>query len=114
MDQKEKLLKEINEDRKRLLDIQVKITSLDKKMPFWKIFLLPLASSLGIFLLTGLINLSESQRLGIFLIAFIISIVCLTLISRSRMKKEKDYLVSQRMEVQSIIFEKSKRLRDLT
>lgn len=111
MDDKEKILKDISEDRKKLFRINEEIEGLDKKVSFWKIFLFPLAISLIIFILAGQLGLSDGQKIGIFIITFALALILLTRRSKKIISQEKEILIEKRKNIQHEIFEKTKLLR---
>lgn len=111
MDDKEKILQDISEDRKKLFRINEEIEGLDKKVSFWKIFLFPLAISLIIFILAGQLGLSDGQKIGIFIITFALALILLTRRSRKIISQEKEILIEKRKNIQHEIFEKTKLLR---
>ena len=112
MDDKEKILKDISEDRKKLFRINEEIEGLDKKVSFWKIFLFPLAISLIIFILAGQLGLSDGQKIGIFIITFALALILLTRRSKKIISQEKEILIEKRKNIQHEIFEKTKLLRE--
>ncbi len=112
MDDKEKILKDISEDRKKLFRINEEIEGLDKKVSFWKIFLFPLAISLIIFILEGQLGLSDGQKIGIFIITFALALILLTRRSKKIISQEKEILIEKRKNIQHEIFEKTKLLRE--
>ena len=112
MDDKEKILQDISEDRKKLFRINEEIEGLDKKVSFWKIFLFPLAISLIIFILAGQLGLSDGQKIGIFIITFALALILLTRRSRKIISQEKEILIEKRKNIQHEIFEKTKLLRE--
>ncbi len=112
MDDKEKILQDISEDRKKLFRINEEIEGLDKKVSFWKIFLFPLAISLIIFILAGQLGLSDGQKIGIFIITFALALILLTRISKKIISQEKEILIEKRKNIQHEIFEKTKLLRE--
>lgn len=111
MDDKEKILKDISEDRKKLFRINEEIEGLDKAISFWKIFLFPLVISLIIFILAGQLGLSDGQKIGIFIITFALALILLTRRSRKVISQEKEILIEKRKNIQHEIFEKTKLLR---
>lgn len=112
MDDKEKILQDISEDRKKLFRINEEIEGLDKKVSFWKIFLFPLAISLIIFILAGQLGLSDGQKIGIFIITFALALILLTRRSKKIISQEKEILIEKRKNIQHEIFEKTKLLRE--
>lgn len=112
MDDKEKILQDISEDRKKLFRINEEIEGLDKKVSFWKIFLFPLAISLIIFILAGQLGLSDGQKIGIFIITFALALIILTRRSKKIISQEKEILIEKRKNIQHEIFEKTKLLRE--
>lgn len=112
MDDKEKILKDISEDRKKLFRINEEIEGLDKAISFWKIFLFPLVISLIIFILAGQLGLSDGQKIGIFIITFALALILLTRRSRKIISQEKEILIEKRKNIQHEIFEKTKLLRE--
>ncbi|MCI5971715.1 MAG: hypothetical protein MRZ08_01635 [Anaerococcus sp.] len=112
MDDKEKILKDISEDRKKLFRINEEIEGLDKKVSFWKIFLFPLAISFIILLLVGQMGLSDGQKIGIFIITFALALILLTRRSRKIISQEKEILIEKRKNIQHEIFEKTKLLKE--
>lgn len=112
MDDKEKILQDISEDRKKLFRINEEIEGLDKTISFWKIFLFPLAISLIIFILAGQLGLSDGQKIGIFIITFALALILLTRRSRKVISQEKEILIEKRKNIQHEIFEKTKLLRE--
>lgn len=113
MENREKLLEDIMKDRKILEDIQVELNSLDKNLPFTKLFFIPLGLSLGVLLVSQILPFAKNQAMAIFIITFMASLSFITIRARAKMRDNKESLIGRRKEVQHRLVEKSKRLKDL-
>lgn len=111
--EKDKIYEEIMIDRQKLFDLNNKINSLGSEISFWKFLLIPLAFSILITAIARLVGVNSSKTVGIMIISFIIIMAINTFISKKKIAKEKDLLISQRMALQKEIVEKSKKLKDL-
>lgn len=112
MKNQEKLLNEIMEDRNKLLRMNKEIENINKSIPFWKIFLIPLCISLLIFAISFKFSLTDSQRIGIFLISFAISLLIFTINTRRYLSIQKEIMIDERKKLQHKIFEKTKLLEN--
>lgn len=114
MENREKLLEDIMKDRKILEDIQVELNSLDKNLPFTKLFFIPLGISLGVLLVSQLLPFAKDQAMAIFIITFVASLSFITIRARAKMRDNKESLITRRKEVQHRLVEKSRRLKELS
>ncbi|WP_276880920.1 hypothetical protein [Anaerococcus tetradius] len=108
MKNQEKILDEIMEDRNKLLKINKEIEGINKSIPFWKIFAIPLFISLLVFALSFKFSFTDSQRIGIFMVLFALTLVIFTLNTRKNIRIQKDILIDERKKLQHKIFEKTK------
>ncbi|WP_276882296.1 hypothetical protein, partial [Anaerococcus tetradius] len=64
--------------------------------------------SLLVFALSFKFSLTDSQRIGIFMVLFALTLVVFTINTRKNIRIQKDILIDERKKIQHKIFEKTK------
>lgn len=107
--EKEKLLKEIEEDRNKLFLLEED----NIKKSFGKFFIKPLAFALAIGVLLKVMNFAEEKIIGGFLITFFIFLLVFSYKTKKDFEKRAEKVNQEKIKIQADIFSKAKRLGEI-
>lgn len=108
--EKEKLLKEIEEDRTRL----VKLEEENLSKSFGKFFAKPLFASFGVGLVLEYIKLDDRKVMVGFLLSFFIFLLIFSIKTKKDFEKRSELIEKEKIKIQSRIFSNSRKLAELS
>lgn len=104
--QKEKLIREINDLRDKILDLQKE----DKSDSFIKIFFSALISAANLVLIMKILSFSDERIIGGFLIGFFVLMAIFSYNAKKSREKLEEQKKLEIIKLQAEIFSKSKEL----
>ncbi|MGO3018846.1 MAG: hypothetical protein ACTIH2_06815 [Anaerococcus sp.] len=109
LNEKEKLLREIEEDRGELFLLEED----NIKKSFGKFFIKPLAFAIIVGVLLKFMNFGEDKIIGGFLIAFFALLLVFSYKAKKDFQKRAEKVNQEKIKIQADIFSKAKKLADI-
>ena len=110
MEERDNILKEITDLRKKLLELNDEDTD---KNGFLRVFLSSLILPVAFFIFESFFHLETNKVIAIFLLLFFISLLFFSILEKKRVERKSREIEVEKIKIQADIFTKARELEEI-